>query len=186
MRKLSVALVHHPVLDAGGAVATSTMTTIDVHDLSRSARTYGAEALYIVHPIPAQQELAHKIVDHWTHGSSAKRIPDRKDALAIVRVNAGVTLEETRAACGEGTEMWATAEQRGGFTLDGVERRASALGVGGSARPARLRDELGPRAVRHRFGGRPHRARSTAQATGTTSACAQPARSRSTDWPGLL
>lgn len=107
MRPLSVALVHHPVLDASGAVVSSTLTTMDVHDLSRSARTYGCEALYIVHPIPAQQELAHRIVDHWTHGSSAKRIPDRKDALATVKVVA--TLADAQQACGEGTEIWATA-----------------------------------------------------------------------------
>ncbi|MBX3220052.1 MAG: RNA methyltransferase [Labilithrix sp.] len=107
MRRLSIALVHHPVLDAKGASGTSTLTTIDVHDLSRSARTYGCEAFYIVHPIEAQQALAHRIVDHWTHGSSAKRIPDRKDALAISRVVA--TLADAKAACGEGTELWVTA-----------------------------------------------------------------------------
>jgi hypothetical protein len=107
MRRLSIALVHHPVLDAKGAVGTSTLTTMDVHDLSRSARTYGCEAFYIVHPIEAQQTLAHRIVEHWTHGSSAKRIPDRKDALAIVRVVA--TLADAQTACGEGTELWVTA-----------------------------------------------------------------------------
>jgi hypothetical protein len=107
MRPVSVALVHHPVVDASGAVVTSTLTTMDVHDLSRSARTYGCDALYIVHPIPAQQELARRIVEHWTHGSSAKRIPDRKDALAIVKVVS--TLEEAQTACGAGTELWATA-----------------------------------------------------------------------------
>lgn len=107
MRRLSIALVHHPVLDAKGAAGTSTLTTIDLHDLSRSARTYGCEAFYVVHPIEAQQALAHRIVDHWTHGSSAKRIPDRKDALAISRVVA--TVADARRACGDGTELWATA-----------------------------------------------------------------------------
>jgi hypothetical protein len=106
-RKVSVALVHHPVLDSKGEVATSTLTTMDVHDLSRSARTYGCEALYIVHPIEAQRDLAKKIVDHWTFGSSAKRIPDRKDALAVVRVV--TTLAEAVQAAGAGTEVWATA-----------------------------------------------------------------------------
>jgi hypothetical protein len=105
--RLSVALVHHPVLDAKNAVGTSTLTTIDVHDLSRSARTYGCEALYIVHPIEAQRALAHRIIDHWTHGSSAKRIPDRKDALAIVRVVP--TLDDAMTACGPGTRVWVTA-----------------------------------------------------------------------------
>ena len=107
MRRLSVALVHHPILGAKGEVGSSTLTTIDVHDLSRSARTYGCESLYIVHPIEAQQALAHRIVDHWTHGSSASRIPDRKDALALVRVVP--TLDAARDACGEGTELWITA-----------------------------------------------------------------------------
>ena len=107
MRRLSIALVHHPVLDAAGKAGTSTLTTIDVHDLSRSARTYGCEGFYIVHPIEAQQKLAHRIVEHWTHGSSAKRIPDRKDALAIARVVS--TLHDAQTACGEGTELWVTA-----------------------------------------------------------------------------
>jgi hypothetical protein len=107
MRRLSIALVHHPVLDAKGAVGTSTLTTIDVHDLSRSARTYGCDAFYIVHPIEAQQALAHRIVDHWTHGSSSKRIPDRKDALAISRVVA--SLDQAREESGSGTELWVTA-----------------------------------------------------------------------------
>jgi len=107
VRAVSVALVHHPVLDAQNAVVTSTLTTMDVHDLSRSARTYECDALYIVHPIPAQQNLALKIIDHWTHGSSAKRIPDRKDALATVKVVP--TLEDARLACGADTELWVTA-----------------------------------------------------------------------------
>jgi hypothetical protein len=125
MRTLSVALVHHPVVDASGAVVTSTLTTMDVHDLSRSARTYGCEALYIVHPIPAQQELARRIIDHWTHGSSAQRIPDRKDALAIVKVVA--TIEEARAGCGPDTEIWSTAARELGRPLtfaDGKRRLA--------------------------------------------------------------
>lgn len=125
MRPVSVALVHHPVVDAAGAVVTSTLTTMDVHDLSRSARTYGCGALYLVHPIPAQQALARRIVEHWTHGSSAKRIPDRKDALAIVKVVS--TLEEAEAACGEGTELWSTAARELGRSVswaDGKQRLA--------------------------------------------------------------
>jgi hypothetical protein len=122
VRRLSVALVHHPVLDAKREAGTSTLTTIDVHDLSRSARTYGCESLYIVHPIEAQRTLAHRIVDHWTHGSSAKRIPDRKDALAIVRVVD--TLEEAAAASGEGTRLWVTAARALGAAMPWPAARA--------------------------------------------------------------
>lgn len=123
-----MALVHHPVVDAAGAVVTSTLTTMDVHDLSRSARTYGCDALYLVHPIPAQQALAHRIIEHWTHGSSAKRIPDRKDALAIVKVVG--TLDEARHACGAGTELWATAARDLGRSVTWAEGRRRIEGEG--------------------------------------------------------
>jgi hypothetical protein len=84
-RRLAIALVHRPVLDKEGLVVTTALTNIDVHDLARSARTYGCSDYYIVHPVEVQRELATRIVTHWTEGSSAKRIPDRKDALAVVR-----------------------------------------------------------------------------------------------------
>jgi hypothetical protein len=128
MRRLSIALVHHPVLDAKGAVGTSTLTTMDVHDLSRSARTYGCEHFYIVHPVEAQQTLAHRIVDHWTHGSSAKRIPDRKDALAISRVVS--TLDDAQRACGEGTELWVTAARSLGKSTSWSAGHAALSGEG--------------------------------------------------------
>ena len=38
-RRLAIALVHHPVLDKGGAIVTTALTNLDVHDLARSART---------------------------------------------------------------------------------------------------------------------------------------------------
>lgn len=128
MRRLSIALVHRPVLDAAGEVATSTLTTIDVHDLSRSARTYGCEGFYIVHPIEAQQALARRIIDHWTHGSSAKRIPDRKDALAIARIVA--TLDDARRACGEGSELWITAARAVGAPRSWSAAREALVGDG--------------------------------------------------------
>lgn len=106
-RRLAIALVHKPVLDKEGRVVTTALTNIDVHDLSRSARTYGCSDYFVVHPVEAQRELVTKIVEHWTDGSSAKRIPDRKDALSVVR--AVPTLEDAVAALGEGAEVWVTA-----------------------------------------------------------------------------
>ena len=55
--RLAIALVHHPVLDAQGGVVTSTLTNIDVHDLSRSAKTYGCSDFFMVHPIEAQRTI---------------------------------------------------------------------------------------------------------------------------------
>ena len=106
MRRLAIALVHRPVLDKEGRIVTTALTNIDVHDLARSARTYGCTDFFVVHPVEIQRELTTRIVSHWTDGSSAKRIPDRKDALSIVR--AVPTLEDAEAALG-GAEVWVTA-----------------------------------------------------------------------------
>jgi hypothetical protein len=106
-RPLAIALVHRPVLDKEGLVVTTALTNIDVHDLARSARTYGCTDYFIVHPVEAQRALTSKIVEHWTEGSSAKRIPDRKDALSVVR--AVPTLADAVAALGADVEVWVTA-----------------------------------------------------------------------------
>jgi hypothetical protein len=108
-RRLAIALVHRPVLDKEGLVVTTALTNIDVHDLARSGRTYGCTDYFIVHPVEVQRELATRIVGHWTDGSSAKRIPDRKDALSIVR--AVPTLEDAVTALGPASEVevWVTA-----------------------------------------------------------------------------
>ena len=47
MSGLHLVLVHYPVLDRAGGIVTTAVTNMDLHDLSRSARTYGAEALWI-------------------------------------------------------------------------------------------------------------------------------------------
>ena len=77
MRRLAIALLHYPVLDGQGAIVTTAVTNLDVHDLSRSARTYGCTGYFVVHPIAAQRELVERIRSQWTDGSSGKRIPDR-------------------------------------------------------------------------------------------------------------
>jgi hypothetical protein len=109
IRSLAIALVHRPVLDKEEAIVTTALTNMDVHDLARSARTYGCSDYFVVHPVEAQRELATRIVAHWTDGSSAKRIPDRKEALAIVRPVP--TLEDAvqQLDGGVGVDVWVTA-----------------------------------------------------------------------------
>jgi hypothetical protein len=86
MNRIAVALVHHPVTDRQGAVITTAITNLDLHDLARSACTFGVQALYIVHPVAAQRELAARVKAHWVSGSGARRIPTREPAMALVQV----------------------------------------------------------------------------------------------------
>lgn len=122
VRRIAIALVHHPVLDKQGGVVTTALTNIDVHDLARSARTFGCTDYFVVHPIDAQRELATRIVEHWTEGSSAKRIPDRKDALSVVRPVR--TLDDAKRALGDGALVWVTAARDVGASLSFAAARA--------------------------------------------------------------
>lgn len=107
VREVSCVLVHYPVLDRQGAIVTAAITNIDLHDIARSAHTFGCSAFYVVHPVTAQRALAERIREHWVEGSGGVRIPDRKPALSdIVVVDA---IETAIERCGPGTELWTTS-----------------------------------------------------------------------------
>ena len=56
---------------------TTAITNLDLHDIARSAHTYGLSDFFVAHPIAAQRELAERVREHWVTGSGARRIPDR-------------------------------------------------------------------------------------------------------------
>ena len=80
------ALLHHPVYDKNGQVVTSAVTNMDIHDISRSARTYGLKGFYIVTPVKALQKLALKIIEHWEVGYGSQYNVTRKQALELTRI----------------------------------------------------------------------------------------------------
>ncbi len=84
--KLSVGLVHYPVLNKFGDVVTSSVTTLDVHDIARICRTFGAGPLYIITPNKTQQRLVERVMKHWIEGFGAEYNPDRKEALTLLKV----------------------------------------------------------------------------------------------------
>jgi hypothetical protein len=109
VRRFAAALVHHPVLDRQGAIVTTAITNLDLHDIARSAHTYGLTDLFIVHPVGAQRELAERVREHWTTGSGSRRIPDRTPAMLGLRIV--VTLDDAVAALGGKVELWTTSAQ---------------------------------------------------------------------------
>jgi tRNA (guanine37-N1)-methyltransferase len=83
-----LALVHHPVVDRTGAIVTTALTNFDVHDLARSAMTFGLAAFHVVTPIASQREKAEHIAALWMgdgeHGEHRAR------ALQLVRTAASL------------------------------------------------------------------------------------------------
>ena len=86
MAEVYVALVHHPVLDKNGAIVTTSVTTIDVHDIARSCRTYGVRAFYDVTPVDALRGLVRRVLKHWQEGFGSTYNPNRREALDLVRL----------------------------------------------------------------------------------------------------
>jgi hypothetical protein len=94
---LFLALLHHPVLDRNGRVVTSAVTSLDIHDLARSARTYDVRAVFLVHPIAEQREFAGSVIDHWKFDYGRSFDSRRREALELVEI---VTdLDDAVAAC---------------------------------------------------------------------------------------
>lgn len=91
--RLFVALVHHPILDKGGRVVSTAVTNLDLHDIARSAATYGLGGYFVVTPVTQQREKVERILETWRDEPGREH---RVGALALARaVN---SLEDAIAA----------------------------------------------------------------------------------------
>ncbi len=81
-----IALLHFPVVNRNGIMVTTAVTNMDIHDISRSARTYGVKKYFIVTPIEDQHELVGRILSHWQTDRSRAYHPDRVEAVSLVRL----------------------------------------------------------------------------------------------------
>jgi tRNA (guanine37-N1)-methyltransferase len=81
-----VALLHHPVYDKNHQIVTTAVTNMDIHDIARSACTYGVRGFFVVTPVKALQRLSLKIIEHWETGYGSEYNTTRKEALALARI----------------------------------------------------------------------------------------------------
>ncbi|HJV35711.1 RNA methyltransferase [Geomonas sp.] len=81
----SIALIHYPVYDKNHDIVATAVTNLDVHDIARSARTYGLSRYYIVTPVEEQRRLVEKIRTHWLEGWGSTYNPKRKLALELLK-----------------------------------------------------------------------------------------------------
>lgn len=86
MADLYLVLLHHPVLDKNGLTVTTAVTNMDIHDIARSAYTYGVRRFYVATPVKALRVLAAKILEHWETGYGSTYNVTRKQALSLVRL----------------------------------------------------------------------------------------------------
>jgi hypothetical protein len=121
-----IALLHYPVYDKNGHVVTTAVVNMDVHDISRSARTYGVRKFYIVTPIEQQRRLVQRIMNHWQEGYGAHYNPSRKEAFAIVSLKRSLAevIEEIGTITGRKARLVVTgAGLRGDLVSCGALRQ---------------------------------------------------------------
>lgn len=79
------ALLHGDVVVDKGRVGNSSVTTLDIHDIARSARTYGFKEYFVVTPLEDQQKIVKSVLGFWdTSGISYNY--NRADAVSHVKL----------------------------------------------------------------------------------------------------
>ena len=129
MSDLFVALIHHPVLNRNGEVVTSAVTSLDVHDVARAARTYGVRGVFIVHPIPEQRKFAASVIDHWRFDFGRAHDSRRREALERVQIVATLDdaiSEATRIAGARPLLVHTSARTEGGTSYAELRARMDA------------------------------------------------------------
>lgn len=132
MADLYLALLHHPVLDKNGQIVTSAVTQMDIHDIARSAATFGVRRFWVVTPVRALRALSEKILEHWETGYGATYNLTRKQALALVAIETDLdgTLVALERETGERPVLVVTSARRAAGTVDyqALRRRLDAPG----------------------------------------------------------
>jgi hypothetical protein len=125
MAQLFLALLHYPVLNRMGDVIASAITNLDLHDLARSCCTYGVPACYIVTPLRDQQALANRLTAHWIEGRGGDILPERREALKLLRVVESLpsAVQDIARTSGQPPVLWATTARNGGGALPHCEAR---------------------------------------------------------------
>lgn len=84
--RIFLALVHYPVYNRNLKVISTSITNMDLHDITRVAATYNIEKYFVVHPLKIQRQLAWEIIDYWKQGYGAKYNQDRKQAFECLEL----------------------------------------------------------------------------------------------------
>lgn len=100
--------------DKHGAIVTTAVTNLDIHDIARSSRTYGVQAYFLVNPLEEQQNVVKRIMGHWQVGGGRDYNPDRADAFERVRIVSWFkdAVSAIEAETGERPEILMTSARR--------------------------------------------------------------------------
>lgn len=80
-----VALMHNEVVVGDGdRVGNTSVTSIDIHDIARSSKTYGIKHYFLVTDLLDQQKIVRKLLDFWQTGGGVEYNASRHTAVKQV------------------------------------------------------------------------------------------------------
>jgi len=77
-------LMHNDVILENGREGTSSVTSLDIHDIARSAKTFGIKKYFIVTRLADQQEIVNTLLNFWKTDIGKSYNSNRSDAIEIV------------------------------------------------------------------------------------------------------
>lgn len=76
-----VILMHDEVMLDKDRIGTSSVTSLDIHDIARSACTYGIQKYFMVTPLKDQQKIIETFLGFWRSDVAIEYNPQRHEAL---------------------------------------------------------------------------------------------------------
>ncbi|OQY41310.1 MAG: hypothetical protein B6227_05480 [Fusobacteriia bacterium 4572_74] len=94
--KIYLGLVHYPVYNRNQETVATSVTNFDIHDISRSCKTYDVKGYHIITPVDAQVELTSRVIGYWKDGFGRNFNKDREAAFSSTYVTESIekTIEE--------------------------------------------------------------------------------------------
>jgi len=92
MANVYIALLHHPVYNKRKDIVSTCITGFDLHDIARTAVTYGVKKYFVVNPLAAQRKFAERIRGFWMDEGSLEFNWTRAEAFKLISIKE--TLEE--------------------------------------------------------------------------------------------
>lgn len=86
-----VVLMHDGIMQKDGKVGTTSVTSIDIHDIARSSATYNLKNYFVVTPLLDQQMMVKTILGFWgDQNVGAQYNKDRHTALDVVVLSSSI------------------------------------------------------------------------------------------------
>jgi len=82
-----VALCHSQVrIGPEKQEGTTSVTSIDIHDVARSSKTYGMSGFFVVTPLKDQQKIIQHFLSFWGNGPGITYNKERYEAVSLVQM----------------------------------------------------------------------------------------------------